>query len=345
MKTKGYARLIALMMAFLMLSLAFSVTATARLSKDASITLNIRDTQTGVPVPDMSFRLFFVATAYETAGGMDFKLVPPYGEAGVDLKNLQDSYLPIHLAYFAASRSLEFTEKSTDKNGVVVFDKLTPGVYLVVPSQDAEDRCSVSPFVVSVPEYDRESKLWTYDVGASPKINGDINGEGKDTYISVVKKWETDGEIPESITVVLLRDFREYAKIQLNEDNDWHYRWDGLSKNHVWNVVESIVPDGYTVSYETSSNTVTIINRDTEEGTTEPGIGPGIGPGIEPGTEPGIEPGEGTTRPSDGGEDDDGKDDLADTGQLNWPVPVLATAGLLLFSIGWAVLNLGKKEG
>lgn len=333
MKTKGYARLIALMMAFLMLSLAFSVTATASLSKDASITLNIRDTQTGVPVPDMSFRLFFVATAYETADGIDFKFVPPYDEAGVDLKNLQDSYLPIHLAYFAASRSLEFTEKSTDKNGVVVFDKLTPGVYLVVPSQAAEDRCSVSPFVVSVPEYDRESKLWTYDVGASPKINGDIDGEGKDTYISVVKKWETDGEIPESITVVLLRDFREYAKIQLNEDNDWHYRWDGLSKNHVWNVVESIVPDGYTVSYETSSNTVTIINRDTEEGTTEPGI------------EPGTEPGEGTTRPSDGGEDDDGKDDLADTGQLNWPVPVLATAGLLLFSIGWAVLNLGKKEG
>lgn len=333
MKTKGYARLIALMMAFLMLSLAFSVTATASLSKDASITLNIRDTQTGVPVHDMSFRLFFVATAYETADGIDFKLVPPYVEAGVDLKNLQDSYLPIHLAYFAASRSLEFAEKSTDKNGVVVFDKLTPGVYLVVPSQAAEDRCSVSPFVVSVPEYDRESKLWTYDVGASPKINGDIDGEGKDTYISVVKKWETDGEIPESITVVLLRDFREYAKIQLNEDNDWHYRWDGLSKNHVWNVVESIVPDGYTVSYETSSNTVTIINRDTEEGTTEPGI------------EPGTEPGEGTTRPSDGGEDDDGKDDLADTGQLNWPVPVLATAGLLLFSIGWAVLNLGKKEG
>lgn len=329
MKTKGYARLIALMMAFLMLSLAFSVTATASLSKDASITLNLRDTQTGVPVPDMSFRLFFVATAYETADGMDFKLVPPYGEAGVDLKNLQDSYLPIHLAYFATSRSLEFTEKSTDKNGVVVFDKLTPGLYLVVPSQDAEDRCSVSPFVVSVPEYDRESKQWIYDVSASPKINGDINGDGKDTYISVVKKWKTDGEIPESITVVLLRDFREYAKIQLNEDNDWHYRWDGLSKNHVWNVVESIVPDGYTVSYETSSNTVTIINRDTEEGTTEPG----------------TEPGEGTTRPSDGGEDDDGKDDLADTGQLNWPVPVLATAGLLLFSIGWAVLNLGKKEG
>ena len=35
---------------------------------------------------------------------------------------------------------------------------------------------------------------------------------------------------------------------------------------------------------------------------------------------------------------------LEQTGQLNWPVPVLSIAGLLLFSIGWAMLNLGKKE-
>ena len=35
---------------------------------------------------------------------------------------------------------------------------------------------------------------------------------------------------------------------------------------------------------------------------------------------------------------------LIDTGQTNWPVPVFAIAGLLLFSLGWAMLNLGKKE-
>lgn len=34
---------------------------------------------------------------------------------------------------------------------------------------------------------------------------------------------------------------------------------------------------------------------------------------------------------------------LPQTGQLNWPVPVLAVFGLLLFSIGWA-LRFGKGE-
>jgi len=37
-------------------------------------------------------------------------------------------------------------------------------------------------------------------------------------------------------------------------------------------------------------------------------------------------------------------DQLPQTGQLNWPIPVLATAGLLVFSVGW-LLRFGKKKG
>lgn len=34
---------------------------------------------------------------------------------------------------------------------------------------------------------------------------------------------------------------------------------------------------------------------------------------------------------------------LPDTGQLNWPIPVLVVLGLILFSLGW-VLRFGKKK-
>ena len=174
-----------------------------------------------------------------------------------------------------------------------------------------------------------------FDVDASPKIIGGTSDGDKDTYISVVKKWKTDEELPEKITVVLLCDFKEFEKVELNEDNNWYYRWDGLSKDFVWSVVESQVPDGYEVYYETSSNTVTIINED--------------GDIDEPSTEPNTEPstGELTTKPTEITETTETTapgDDLIHTGQLNWPVPVFAIAGLLLFSIGWAILNLGKKE-
>lgn len=334
MKAKKLGTIIALIMSFAVCILAVSPVACATIDKKGSITLTAKDTETGIPLSGATFRLYFFAKAYEKADGVKYEFVFPYNEANVDISNLQDAYLPIHLTYFATSKSLPFTEKSTDEKGIVVFDNLTPGLYLVVPSQDDEG-CNSSPFIISIPEYNAEKKQWKYDIYASPKINGDTNSDGEDTYISVVKKWDTDKEIPDSITVVLLRDFQEFAKVELSKENNWYHRWDNLPKNHVWNVVETLVPDGFTVYYDTSSNTVTIINKSDSQGTTNPGTDPDR-----------TEPDDGTTRPSGSNDDtdEDDEDDLADTGQLNWPVPVLAIAGLLLVAIGWAVLNLGKKE-
>lgn len=53
-------------------------------------------------------------------------------------------------------------------------------------------------------------------------------------------------------------------------------------------------------------------------------------------------PGESET-PERPGEPGNGGPKLPQTGQLNWPVPVLTVAGLILFSIGW-VLRFGKKN-
>lgn len=59
------------------------------------------------------------------------------------------------------------------------------------------------------------------------------------------------------------------------------------------------------------------------------GSTPGGGPGSDP------EPVEAVEIPSG---------TLPQTGQLNWPVPVLAGSGVLLFAVGWW-LNFGEKNG
>ena len=336
MKIKKLVSLVAILLSFAIVAFTLSPKAATFLDKNGSITLRVTDSGTDTPLKNVAFRLYFVARAYESGNKIRYELIPPYDESKIGIDDLQDASLPIHLAYFAESRSLPYTEKSTDENGNLVFENLTPGLYLIVPAQEIEGCYMPSPFVVSVPEYDTVNKTWVFEVDASPKIIGGIVDGDKDTYISVVKKWKTDKEIPEKITVVLLRDFKEFAKIELNEENNWHYRWDGLSKDFIWSVVESQVPDGYEVYYETSSNTVTIINEDDdfEEPSTEPGT--------QPGTEPGTD--EPTTKPTGPSGTTEPGDDLIHTGQLNWPVPVFAISGLLLFSIGWAILNLGKKE-
>ncbi len=288
--------------------------AMAILDQKGTIILNVADLNTQEPLHGVSFRLYQFASAYESGNGVVYDYVIPYDDCNMDMGNLQDAYLPIHLAHFANTHSLSYTEKTSDENGHILFDNLAPGVYLILPSGSIENYFMPTPFVINIPLYDDESKSWVYDVNATPKMR--IYGgseENSFTYISVKKVWEEDGSHPESVTVSLLRDFTEVDTVELSEENNWSFRWENLSARHNWNVVEN-VPDGYSVSYEISENTVTIINSAENEFTTQP-------------------PEEETT-----------KEELIYTGQLNWPVPILSIVGILLFSLGWAMFNFSNKD-
>ena len=393
MKTKFCSVLTAVLMVIAVFVFTLSPVGAAAATKTGSITLHVVDSTTGKPLSGTTFRLYQVANAYQSGKNVRYEFIPPYEEANISIDNLQDSYLPVHLTHFAVVRALPYTLETANKNGWVVFDNLKPGLYLVVPWGDFDGYFMPSPFVINIPEFDDESQEWEYDINATPKIF--INSgytDGTYTYISVKKVWDTNEPHPQKVTVVLLKDLEEFARVELNKDNNWYYRWDALEKNSVWNVVEEAVPDGYNVTYETSSNTVTIINKPDsgeeetttnpsgdEPGTTpghhpttnpgdEPGTTPGHHPTTNPGNEPGTTPGSessstpgsesgsnsgsesgsnpgsesGTNHGSENGTTE--PDTLIDTGQLNWPVPVFATAGLFVFSIGWAILNFSKKE-
>lgn len=63
---------------------------------------------------------------------------------------------------------------------------------------------------------------------------------------------------------------------------------------------------------------------------------------VSPGTPDNpVSPGTPDTPVSSGTSD---KPVLPQTGQLNWPVPVLACSGVLLFAIGWVLNRQGKKQ-
>ena len=209
-----------------------------------------------------------------------------------------------------------------------MFGSLPFGAYLVVPAGRPEGYLPPNPFIVTLPIKDTVNNEWVHDVDASPKVQDD-EGRYDGMYISVKKIWKTTDEIPQSITVALLRDGVIVDTFTLNESNKWSHRWENLSGNYVWSVVETEVPSEYAVTYVTSELTVVIINTH-EDYVEEPSTSPDQPPPDQPPDEP--------------PEDKPSEDELIDTGQLNWPVPVLATAGMLLFSVGWAMLNLGKKD-
>ena len=285
----------------------------------------------------------------------------------MDMGDFSDAYLPVHLTAYAQILSVAYTEKSTDNTGKVDFDILPCGAYLVVPVGIDEGYLNPTPFIVTVPMKDETQNKWIYNIDATPKIESDKDDTDEKTYISVKKYWQSTEKTPDSITVSLIKDGEVSDSVTLSATNNWYHKWKNLDKNHSWSVVETDVPEGYTVSYVTSQMTVIITNTDDDyedETTTSPDDTTTTDSTTNPDdtttpddttksedttsagdttTQSSTKP-EDTTKPTGTTESTTKPEELIDTGQLNWPVPIFTIAGLLLFSIGWMMFNFSKKD-
>lgn len=314
---KTSKKLIASVIVSVMCFTLFSFGASAvSLDEKGSVTLTVVDKETREPVSDATFRLYMIASAYVKDSGISYIYTDKFKNSGMDIDNFSDAYFPVHLMVYAKDNEIPFEEKTSDSSGKVSFENLQCGAYLVVPSEIEEGYINPLPFIVTVPTKNNEQNKWLYDIDASPKLEADKEQSGSKTYISVKKIWKTTEKTPDSIKASLVKDGEIVASIVLNAENNWYHKWKNLDQKHSWSVIETGVPSGYKVSYVASQMTVIITNTSDnykDEPTTNP---------------------ENTTNP----------DELVDAGQLNWPVPAFSVAGLIFFSIGWAMLNLGKKD-
>lgn len=80
--------------------------------------------------------------------------------------------------------------------------------------------------------------------------------------LTVHKSWDDNNHLgrPDSVTVHLLRDGKNYKTTELNQDNQWTYTWDNLDDKHKWTVEED-VPLGYEATYQTMDNNIFITNH------------------------------------------------------------------------------------
>ena len=97
-----------------------------------------------------------------------------------------------------------------------------------------------------------------------------IDPDPDDSSLTVKKEWILDdgGKATDSVTVVLLRDGKEYEKVELSDRNNWTFTWTGLSDRYTWTVDEVNVPDGFTAKVDQNGMIFTITNDDKP---TDPG--------------------------------------------------------------------------
>lgn len=293
----------------LLVVLSLPLTAAADASFDLTRTGTIRVTLKDVYFPDSSvdatLELHRVGSAIIVNGALTYALTADFAGSGVSLADPNASGLAQQLANYALENSIVGQSGTANAAGTVTFSDLPAGLYLVMQREATEGYLPVSPFLVSLPMYSAESG-WLYTIDASPKLQR----PSKDPVsLTVVKKWLDNGTgRPANLTVNLLREGEIYDTAVLNAANSWKYVWTDLNPYYHWSVEEANVPAGYTPTYTTGDGSVTITNKASWY-----------------------------VVPTDNG-------DLIQTGQLNWPVPVLVGAGLLLVVMGAFLLLRQRKR-
>lgn len=270
------------------------------------------------PVSRVNFRFFKVANFSEYG---DFDLVSPfdiYADEIAELENLETNEEEItaetwrNLAYtlenYVVSEQIcyDFIEQ-TSESGRIIINNIEKGLYLILGEQvvTEEKTYTPAPMLMTVPNRD-EGGNWDSQVVLEYTGKTSIN-DIYDEY-TVQKIWVDDGKEkkrPDEIVVNLYmaKSDEPYDTVVLNEDNNWKYTWTELPNGEKWNVSEQVVPEDYKVSYQVDGSTFAITN--TYDGPDTPTVG--------------------------------GR--LPQTGQLWWPVPILAILGIALFAIGWARRN------
>ncbi len=328
--------------------------------RTSSLTVTLKEGGSNRVVPGASLTLYQVAEAEADNLHPSYMHTEDFKDSGISLGDLNEEGLAQHLAVYAADQGLTGIRKTSGREGSVTFDTLGTGLYLIVQRGSVSGYYAISPFLVSLPLLSGDGEDLIYDVNATPKVEkrpgGGGGGSSNTTKITVKKVWAEDGQKkrPGSVTIKLLRDDEVYDTIKLSEANAWSYTWSKLSKNYRWSVTETEVPAGYTVSYATSDTRTTITNSFNTELPVDPGpsepsdptdpvpivpspTDPPEPPGVEVSPDPAIPALGGSPSPGDSGS-------LIKAGQLNWPIPILAVMGLILFALGWQWTFLKKRK-
>ena len=257
----------------LLMILSVSVSARSEVDVDKSSSLVLSYKYNDIAFESIEISIYHVADF--TISG-EFVLRGDFASYPIDVKTVKtqlewNKIASTLDAYTKADKLVPTAKATTDKDGNAVFSNLKVGLYLVIGcrAEYAEGYCDYNTFLISVPGLD-ENEEWIYDVVAKPKISHhEITG--KDIEYTVTKLWKDTGyeeKRPKSVEVAIYKDGQKVETITLNKENNWTYTWKAKDDGSRWTTVESKVPEGYYVTFETNGNTFIITN--TYDGETPP---------------------------------------------------------------------------
>jgi hypothetical protein len=225
----------------------------------------------------------------------------------------------------------------TDENGELTFTDLPDGLYLLV-GQWKEEGDSIylsAPTLLVLPQKNEDGTA-NRQLNAQPKVEKyyDVALNSYMGQLTVEKRWE-DGATklaqPQAVTVVIYGDGVEYQRVTLNEENNWQYSWKNTTGCVCWQAMELDVPEGYTLTSVQDGLSLVITNTCVDDPET-PAESDTPAPYSSDSNSPNP-----SQKSNSGSNVSTQAQKLPQTGQLQWPVPVLGSAGLCLILFGWGL--------
>jgi len=273
-----------------------------------------------------SFDLYLVAQK-DTAG--KWKAAAPFDRYPIRLDDNWEQLASTLEGYVLRDKPAATHSGNTNTNGFLRLPKqegdMKHGLYLLLahPHIQNSKRYTAQPVMLELPYLSEDGTTWRYDVLVNVKCESDETPELPQTLTrKVLKVWDDEGQThnrPSEITVELLKNGEVAATVVLNSQNLWRWEWTNLDAHSRWHVVEKEI-EGYSVNVVQEGITFVITNTFEEPVPTPT---PSSTAGVTPTPSPVVTP---TPRPSE--------PTLPQTGQLWWPVPVLACAGLFFMILG-----------
>ena len=329
-------KILPLFLMCLMLSLMIfplDVLASSEFYQDQYVDFTIDYQNEDLKLSNVDFDIYKVA---DIDKDRNIVLIKEFSKYPVDLTKLnQDGWNDYALSlkgYVQKDGIKPVVTGTTDFNGIFT-TKLIVGLYLVLGKEVTldHDKYESSPFLVLLPNEEKETGTWNYDVVSKPKTRKEEKIV-KEVSKKVIKVWKDKGFEdlrPEEIEIKLLGDGKLKESIILSEKNNWKYTWDKLEASVHWTVAENSVKKGqYKVSISEDDDTFFVENTYIPPETT-----PEKPLGTQPNTPPEAPP-KTLQKP---------KESLPQTGQLWWPVYTLVGIGSIMIVLGF-IQNSRKKE-
>lgn len=226
-------------------------------NKKGKITITLKESTDSIKVQGAEISIYKIATATSENNNLVFTYIDNIKNCDGDLSNLTDISLTSKIDKCIKNINLPSQTNLTNEFGIVKFDNLQLGLYLVKQTNKVEGYSNIDPFLIAIPTV--EDNKWTYELNANPKT--DII---RLMDITVEKKWDmVNDNTPNKVTIQLLKKDEIIDTIILNKENNWTYTWKQIEASDEYSVKEINIPAGYTDTYRQIENKFIVTNTKT----------------------------------------------------------------------------------